>query len=201
MSDINLIPQEEKESARAQLLQKRLQVASIGFLVLTAVLTILTLSFFAMFASRREKLIAEAEDNSAAINKFKAQEELVVVVKDKVSVANQILASRVEFSKVFEKFSQLVPQGVYFTDIRVAAGKMVISGRAKTSADVASLASSLVSASGSEVVADVSVDSLSSDERGIYMFVISAKLVGRSSPQANVSGASGQSAGSQEELE
>lgn len=201
MADINLIPQEERESARIELLQKKLQIFSIGFLVFTAVLTILTLSFFAMSISSRSKLIAEVEDASVQINRLKANEELVVVVKDKVSIANQIITSRVEFSEVFEKISRLVPEGVYFTDVRVAAGKMVISGRARTSADVAGLASSLLSASGSQIVSDFSVDSLSSDEEGTYSFVISAKLVGQEPPQTNVSPASGQPAKSEEVVE
>lgn len=198
MAEINLIPQEEKESARIELLQKRLQIFSIAFLVITAVLTILTLSFFAMSASRRTKLIVEVEDTSSQINKLKANEELVVVVKDKVSVASQIVNSRVELTRVFEKLSQLVPASVYFTDIRVAVGKMVISGRAKTSADVAGLATSLVSAGGSEIVSDVSVDSLSSGEDGTYMFVISAKLAGQMTAQANVSLSPGQPTKSEE---
>ena len=189
MADINLIPQEEKENARVELLQKRLQFSAIGFLVLTTVLTILTLSLFTMFSSRRASLVVQVEDSSAEINRLKAQEELIVVIKDKTSVANQLISSRVEFSKVFEKFSQLVPQGIYFTDIRVAASKIVISGRAKTSSDVAGLASSLVSASGSEVVSDVAIDSLSSGEEGIYMFVVSAKLAGVKTPgESNASG-------------
>lgn len=198
MADINLIPPEEKESARIELLQKRLQIFSIGFLVMTAGLTILTLSFFAMSASRRTELIALVEDSSSQINKLKAHEELVVVVKDKVSVASQIITSRVELTEVFEKLSQLVPESVHFTDIRVAAGKMVISGRAKTSADVAGLATSLVSAGGSEIVSDVSVDSLSSGEDGTYIFVISAKLVGQAAAQANVSSRPGQSTSGEE---
>lgn len=199
MADINLIPQEERASARVELLQKRLQFFSVGLLVTTAVLTILTLAFFTMFASRREQLYGEVEEYSARINKLKVQEELLVVIKDKSSVANKIVTSRVDFPKVFEKFSQLVPQGIYFTDIRVAAGKIVISGRARTSADANGLASSLVSAGGAEVVSDVSLDSLSSDEEGIYTFVISAKLVAVQAPVANAAGQPVQPAAGEEE--
>lgn len=177
MAEINLIPQEERANERVEHLQKRLQATSIGLLIFTAILTIVTLSLFAMFASARTKLIAEVDDYSSKINQFKTHEELIVVVKDKASAASQLISSRVEFPDVFDKFSQLIPQGIYFTDIRVATGKIVISGRAKTSADVAGLATSLVSASGSEVVSDVSIDSLSSDDKGIYSFVVSAKLV------------------------
>lgn len=177
MADINLIPQDERNSVRAESVQKRLQISSIGFLIFTAVLTVITLSLFAMFASKKSALIADVEEHSAKINTLKAQEELVVVAKDKASAADKIIAGRVEFSEVFEKFAALIPQGIYFTDVRVTLGKIVISGRARTSSDVASLASSLVSARGTEIVSDVSIDSLSSDENGVYAFVLSAKLV------------------------
>lgn len=182
MADINLIPQEERTNAKVELLRRKLQFSSIGFLIFTAVLTILTLSLFAMFASKRSALIGEVEDNSAQINKLKAEEELIVVVKDKASAADKIVSSRVDFPKIFDKFSLLLPQDIYFTDVRVATGKVVISGKAKTSADVAGLASSLVSANGAEIVSDVSIDSLSSDNEGIYAFVVSAKLVGAEPP-------------------
>lgn len=182
MADINLIPQEERTNARVETLQKKLQLSSVGFLIFTAVLTILTLSLFAMFASRRSQLVAQVEEASAQINKLKAQEELIVVVKDKASAADKIISSRVDFPRAFDKFAALIPQGIYFTDIRVATGKIVMSGKAKTSADVAGLASSLVSASGTEIVSDVSIDSLSSDDNGIYSFVVSGKLVGAEPP-------------------
>lgn len=193
MADINLIPQDERDSVRAESVQKRLQLSSIGFLIFTAVLTVITLSLFAMFASKKSALIADVEEHSARINTLKAQEELVVVAKDKATAADKLVTGRVEFSDVFEKFATLIPQGIYFTDVRVTLGKIVISGRARTSSDVASLASSLVSARGAEIVSDVSIDSLSSDENGVYAFVLSAKLVSQQAPAAGASGAADES--------
>lgn len=180
MADINLIPQEERTNARVEGLQKKLQIYSVGFLILTAIVTIVTLVVFTMFSSKRAQLVSEVEELSASINKFKDREELIVVVKDKASAADKIISTRVEFTEVFDKFASLIPQGVYFTDIRVASGKIVLSGKAKTSADVAGLANSLSSASAAEVVSDVSIDSMSSDVNGTYSFVASAKLIGTS---------------------
>lgn len=176
MADINLIPQEERINARTEAVQKRLQLFSIGALVLTAILTVVTLSLFAMFSSKRAELIAMVEDSSASINKLKAQEELIVVVKDKASVADEIIVSRTDYPQLFGKFSALIPQGIYFTDLRISGGKIIISGKAQTSSDVDSLSTSLLSAKGTEVFSDVSIDSLSSDDTGRYVFVLSAKL-------------------------
>src|SRR3990167_7876924 len=116
MADINLIPQEERSTERIENAQKKLQFVSIGFLVVTAIVTVITLSLFAAASSKRSNLVAEVEDASSKINRYKAQEELVVVAKDKASTAGQLVEGRVDYTKVFSVFSSLVPQGVYFTD-------------------------------------------------------------------------------------
>src|SRR3989344_574080 len=178
MADINLIPQEERASERAQNLQHRLQFFSIGLLVLTALFTVATLVLFSSFSAKRAELVAQVEDSTSRINSYKAQEELMVVVKDKAGSAGKIINSRIEFVKMFDKFQGLIPQNVYFTDVRVASAKIIISGKARTSADVAGLASSFTSAGGQEGLSEGSIDSLSAAEDGVYSFVLSAKVKG-----------------------
>ena len=177
MADINLIPLEEKAQERAEQLQKRMQFASIGLLVFTAIVTLITLVIYTSSVAKKNNLIAQVDDASAKINQYKSQEELLVVSKDKAAAADKLLAARTDFSSVFKKLATVVPQGVYFTDLRITDAKVVISGKAKTSPDVAGLVSALVSAGGSDIIRDVTIDSLSSDEFGIYAFVISGKLV------------------------
>lgn len=178
MADINLLPAQERANERYYALVHRLRIASIGLLVTVAVATIGTLVLFASFSSRRSNLISQLEDLSAQVNSFKSQEELIVVVKDKVRASEQLATSRVQYHNFFNKLAQIVPGGIYFTDFRVSSGKTVISGRARTAGDVAGFVNSLTSAKGSELVSDVSVDTLSSDETGVFSFVISAKGVG-----------------------
>ena len=174
--DINLLPFEEKAQERFEQLVKRLSKISVVFLAATAIFTLVTLFFFTSLVSKRSELISKIESASNTINSYKASEELIVVVKNKVGVADKVLALRIEYPSVFETFSKLVPQGVYFTDVKVASDKVTISGKAKTSADVAGLVSSLLSAEGTKVISAISVDSLNSDEVGTYSFVISGKL-------------------------
>jgi|SRR5579872_1753037 len=176
MADINLIPQEEQTNAKLDLLQKRLQTAAMASLVICAVLTIGTLLFLVMSQSKGNQLTASVADASSNIEQSKAKEELLTVVKDKVSAAQQIDASRGNFAQTFSTLSTLVPQNVYFTDVRISDGKATFSGKAKTSTDVAVFAKALSSDAASSILSDVSIDSLSSGDGGIYTFVVSAKL-------------------------
>lgn len=178
MADINLLPAEERANERYHALVHRLQTASIGILAVTAVLTIITLLMFTSFSSRRSNLVAQLEDLSGTVNSLKAQEELILVVGDKVRVAQQLAASGVEYHNFFNKLAQIVPSGIFFSDFRVSSSKAVISGKARNSGEVASFVASLTSARGAEIVSDVSIDTLSSDETGVFSFVISAKVIG-----------------------
>lgn len=175
--DINLIPVEQRASERFELLTKKLSLLSVILLVATAIFTLATLFFFTALVSKRSALISEIEQSSSTINSYKASEELATVIKNKASAADKILLSRADYTELFEQFAQLVPQGVYFSDIKISSGKMIVSGKAKTSADIAGFTSALVSAEGSKIISSVSVESLSSDEGGVYSFVVSGKLI------------------------
>ncbi|HSX19235.1 MAG TPA: PilN domain-containing protein [Candidatus Saccharimonadales bacterium] len=178
MADINLIPQEEQTNARVEMLLKRVQFGAISSLVVCAVLTVATLSLLVMFQSKSKTLAASVSSISSQIESYKAKEELMTVVADKTATAVQVEDARANFPKAFETLASLVPQNVYFTDIKIANGKVTFSGKAKSSADVAVLAKSLVSSSAGDILSDVSIDSLTSTEGGVYTFVISAKYAG-----------------------
>ena len=176
MASINLLPQEEKAQERFISFQRRLQISSVLFLVAVAVITIVTLIFYTSLSAKRAEIINEIQEASSKIEAQKAKEELIAVVVDKTLLSEKILDARVDYVNFFNKLAAIIPQGVYFTDIKVLGGKAVFSGRAKTSADVAGLASSFSSAGGAEILSSLTVDNLSADETGIYSFVISAKL-------------------------
>lgn len=177
MAEINLLPVEEKTAEFINLWQKRLTIVSVIFLVITAVFTIAILIFFTSLAAKRADLNSKIQESSTAINDQKAVEELVVVVKKKVTSAEKVFSERLNYPQIFEKLGPLVPQGVYFSDLKFSGSKMVISGKARGSADIAGLVSSFVSAQGAEIVSNVSVDSLASDDKGSYSFSITTQLM------------------------
>jgi len=177
MADINLLPSEERQTERLQFVRKKILLASIIVLVLTAIATLATLGFFTSLVSKRTALVDQIDKSSSVVNDNKASEELIVVVKGKMSAAEKILSSRDNPADTLTKLSGRVPQGVYFTDIRLSSGKLVISGKAKSSAEMAGFVSSLVSEEGTKFVSEVTVDSLSADESGVYSFVVTLLLV------------------------
>ncbi|MDO8486926.1 MAG: PilN domain-containing protein [Candidatus Curtissbacteria bacterium] len=177
MADINLLPVEEKSAERFENLYKKLVIAAIFLLVFTAVSTLAILGFFSILSTQRSNLVGRVEVSSATIEDLKSVEELQVVVKQKTAVADKIIIVRSSLGDVFQTLVQLVPQGVFFTDMRFSGLKVVISGRARTSGDVAGLVAQLVSARGNQIFSAVAIDSLSSDEAGIYSFVLSAQLI------------------------
>jgi len=136
MADINLLPSEEKTAERIDLARRKLLFVSIAVLVFTAILTLATLVFFTRLVSVRKDMFAKVEESTAQISDLKTTEELITVVKQKASTAHKIISARSNISYVFDQLKQLTPQEVYFSDLRISSGKIVISGKAKSSKDM-----------------------------------------------------------------
>lgn len=177
MADINLLPTEERSARSLEAAQGKLALVSTIFLVVTALFTLGTLGFFVTLTNQRNRLLGGIEEASATIDSLKSTEELVVVTKSKASTALKILGSRTDYASFFEKFSSLIPEGVYFSDIRFTGSRISLVGKARTSTDVAGLVSAFISTQGSSVISGISVESLSSDETGVYSFSVTAQLV------------------------
>lgn len=183
MTDINLVPEEEKVAQGYESLHKKLATAAIAMLVLAAVSTLAVLAFFTVLVSKRNSLVEQIEDSSSRVNSFKETEDLVYVTKGKVAEAEKVLGTRQDLSNIFATLAELVPQNVYFTDLKISGAKLDISGKAKSSADMAGLISQLVSDKGQAVVSGVTIGSLASNESGQFNFTLSAQTVNKPKSQ------------------
>ncbi|MCR4305914.1 MAG: PilN domain-containing protein [Candidatus Daviesbacteria bacterium] len=181
MADINLLPVEDKGTEATEGIRKKLSIVSAVVLVATAVFGVVTLVMFTSFATQRQKIQSRIDTNTAQIDSLKDTEAMVVVTKDKASVADKVLTGRADQVNVFNQFSQLVPENVYFTDIKFIGTKATFSGKARSSADVAGFISSLASDNGTKIISNVNIDSLSSDQEGVYTFNISGQLATKAS--------------------
>src|SRR3989344_491564 len=166
MADINLLPEEERSAESFENIRRKLLVGSVGALVVIGVLTLILLIYYTVISSKKAALISKVEASTQTIESLKANEELIVVTKGKVSDAAKILNSRTDLSDFFNQFSRLVPQNMYFSDFKIADGKLTASGKAANSGAMASFISGLVSSNGQQIISNVNVDSLSSDEAG-----------------------------------
>lgn len=186
MANINLLPTEEKAAESFGFIQKRFLFGAIALIVITGAVTFGILGFFSIEASKRTDLNLRVEKSAAEIGSYKSIEELLVVIHDKVSDGQKILEGRADVDEVFSNLAELIPQGVYFSDIKFAGSKVSLSGKAKTSADAAGLASSLASSQAARVFSDVNMESLSSDDKGNYTFTLSMKLASSSGSEKTI---------------
>lgn len=184
MANINLLPIEERSAANFGFVQKKFLIGSVLIIVVTGLVTFGILGFFSIEASKRKDLNSRVELSVSEINNYKPVEELLVIIHDKAADGQKIIDGRVDVNEVFTNLSELIPQEVYFSDIKFAGDKIALTGKAKTSADAAGLVSSLVSAQASKIFSDVNMESLSSDEKGNYAFSLSMKISGL--PSENV---------------
>ncbi len=174
MTEINLIPEADRVAEGYQSLHKKLAAAAIFLLALTAVSTLAVLIFFTFLATKRSDLVSQIQGSSSKVNSLNETEKLVFVVKGKAAAADKILSGMLDYSGIFATLSELIPQNVYFTDLKINGSKLDVSGRAKSSADMAGLISQLVGVKGSEIISGVSIGSLSRDVSGSYSFSLSA---------------------------
>lgn len=184
MADINLLPVEDKGSETTEGIRKKLSIASAGVLVLAAAFGVVTLVMFTSIASQKQKIQNRIDTSTSQIDSLKDTEAMVVVTKDKASIADKVLTGRADQVNVFNQFAQLVPENVYFTDIKFTGSKATFSGKAKSSADIAGFISSLASDSGSKIISNVNIDSLGSDQEGIYTFNVSGQLAVKTNANA-----------------
>lgn len=181
MADINLLPVEDKGAETSEGIRKKLSIASGLVLVAAAVFGVVTLVMFTNMATQRQKIQNRIDTSTSQIDSLKDTEAMVVVTKDKVSVADKVISGRADQVNVFNQFAQLVPENVYFTDIKFVGNKASFSGKAKSSADVAGFISSLASDKGSKIISSVNIDSLSSDQDGVYSFNVTGQLATKAS--------------------
>jgi len=176
MAEINLIPEEERKSESIENIKGKITLVSIALLVLTAISAFVTLAFFTFLINEREKHINRVEEAVIEVDSYKDVEELLVVAKDKASSALLIQKSSKDKVMLLTEFAQLIPQDVYFTDVSVNSKSISLNGLARTSADVAGLVSSMKSSNGSNIVSNVQLGNLSTDNTGIYQFNMTADL-------------------------
>jgi len=176
MTDINLVPEESKKTESLDNLKDKLTIVSVAVLALTAIGAVVTLAFFGYFSNQREVNVSRVNEAAGIIDDFKSTEELLVVTKDKASTAESLVNSRVKYVDFFATVVEILPQRVSFNSMNVGKEQVTFSGKAGSSADIAGLVSALTSEKGQEIVSNVDVGSLSSDESKEYNFSVVAEL-------------------------
>lgn len=177
MTDINLLPSEDKVSEKLSSIQKKLTAFSVVVLGVVAAFTVATLVMFTAAKADEGKLKERVGAAAGDVSSQQLTEELLTVVDKKTESASKIIASRLLYTEILKKTAELMPLGVAFSDLKIDGVKMSASAKAATSADVANLVSSFVSSEeGKKLFSSISIDSLATDTEGKYTFSVSMQV-------------------------
>lgn len=177
MTDINLLPSEDKVSEKLSSLQKKLTVFSIVVLGAVSVFTITTLVMLTAAKDKEKELKARVRVATDEVTSQQLTEELLTVVDKKVETASKARASRIIYTNVLRRTAELMPTGVFFSDLRIDGLKLSSGSTAKSSSDVANLVSSFVTTDeGKKLFTSMSVDSLATTVDGEYAFSVSMQV-------------------------
>lgn len=188
MAEINLMPSEDKASEGLTKLQKKLSIFSVFVLFVIAVFTVVTLIMYTSAKAQESKLKVRIEKAAAEINSQQTAEELLTVIGKKAEIAQKAISARLIYTDILNRMAALMPQNVYFGDLKIDGNKISTSAKAKTSADVAGLVSSFVSSDeGKKLFSSVTIDSLASvsdpdTKQLIYSFSLTLQVIGADVP-------------------
>jgi len=177
MTDINLLPSEDKVSEKLSSFQKKLTAFSVVVLGVVAVFTIATLVMFTAAKAQESKLNERVGVAAGEVSAEQLTEELLTVVDKKTESATKVIASRMLYTEVLKKTAELMPLGVAFSNLKIDGATMSASATAATSADVANLVSSFVTTDeGEKLFSSMSIDSLATDAEGKYTFSVTMQV-------------------------
>jgi len=177
-TEINLLPEEEREKVSHEALKKRLNFFSVSLLILTAVFLVGTFSYWGIQKHNEGSLKDKIKNKEEEVIKYDQVESLYRVLKDKGQGLLAVFSKQKDFGNLLDRFSQLVPAGVEFSDFSVnETGKMSASGKAASSSEFSNLILTLTDeGKGGQLFSSVSIDSLSRNDKGEYQFSMSGSL-------------------------
>lgn len=152
-SQINLLPQELRETGKVQHLRKFLRRGSFSALVIyLAALFLLLLAYFFFYQKAR----GLKETNSrlqSSVESLRQTESNLALVRDRIELARSVFArSAGAPEKLVDDALGLLPTGAQITAIKAQEGRITLDGVAATSSDLSSLFRSLEGSGFGEII-------------------------------------------------
>ena len=178
MTEINLLPEEERKEVAAKRLKSRVIVFSIGAVILAALISIAVFGYWGVLIAQEKQLGDKISKLEQQIEGLKTIEGLARVLKNKLAAIVVISGKTQNFDKILGDITQVIPQGVTLSDLTVSDKSVVtLTGNAVSATEFSNLVTALLRQdAGGANFSDVAVESVSRDDKGIYKFSVSAKL-------------------------
>lgn len=143
-SQINLLPQELRETGKIRALRRFLRRGS--FVVLAVYLLAISLVFLAYFFFLRQRASVNNlyTQEKAGVEALKESETNLIVLRDRTNIAKGVFARSASApEKLVDQAFLLLPSSVQISEIKAEEGKISIDATAPTSGDLTALFSSL----------------------------------------------------------
>lgn len=175
MPEINLLPEEEKKQAASAQLRQKLTRYSIGVLLIAVLVSVVVFGYWAQLLQTDHQLSGKIDDLSQDLKRLSNVENLVRSLKAKLSAITAISAKTQNYESLMNDISQLIPSGVALSGATVSdKGLIALTGTGANAGEFSNLMASFLKQDSK--FTGVTVESLNRDDKGVYKFVVSAKL-------------------------
>lgn len=161
---INLLPQEMRETGKIRALRRLLRRGSFVFLGVYLLATVLLFAVY-FFLSQRAGTLSNANSGfRAKIESLKSVEGGLVVLHDRLRLAQSVFAQASGPQQLVEEVLSLFPPSVQITEVKAAEGTITLSALSPTSGGLSEVFSKLEDSKYKTVV----LKSLSTSSEGGY---------------------------------
>ncbi len=170
--DINLLPQAQLSEERRLKLKKRVEIGSVVFLGACLLIIAGIFVYWRILTSQYNQIQEQVKAAEVKVNDYQSQEGLQRIFKLKITAIDKILKDRPSFVKDFAILRDILPAGVYFSDLTLeSSGKLNLSGAARNSSELNTFLTSLTDPSkGGQYFTDVTLSSVVGGKDGSYKF-------------------------------
>ncbi len=177
-TDINLLPQAQLAEEKRLKLKKRVEIGSVGFLIVSILVIGSLFVYWRILTSQFNQLQEQVKSLESRVNEYGTQEGLQRIFKMKITAAGKTLAERPSFVKSFSLLRDVLPAGVYFSDLTLGSdGKLSLAGSARNSTELNTFFSALTDQSHSgQYFSDINLSSIMGAKDGTYKFSMTLNL-------------------------
>lgn len=178
--DINLLPTEVNIERQKQAKFSRVQLISIGILLILILAASVSVAFRIVQSQKQERLSKEVGALEEKVSSYKDKEATLVVLKNRITAITQLLSGERLQTVMFNLITDRIPVSVTITSISVdRAGNVLVSLLAPDSHSLEQTLSELTNSEAFEKISNINIESLASGKDGVFRMnmKISSKAV------------------------
>lgn len=178
MPEINLLPEEERKEVAQAKLKRKIAIYSFAALVITIVISFMIFGYWLTLKRTDDRLSLQISNLTSQIQQLSNVENLARTLKTKLAAISGISQKSQNFENLLSDVAQITPPGVTLSDLTVSDQNLItLAGTANSAPEFSGFVTTILKPGVTAAdFSNVTVESLTRDDAGIYKFTISAKL-------------------------